>query len=182
MKTFAKTLLLSALLLPLAGRARAQGACAECKDMAALEAQFLKLNFKVQKDYRAGYNLTTRLYALAGKFRVSGRTAANRLEQYAALVKLVAAGLPYDMESGSAEVLAATNEESADFKRVYQQALGAVAEKCRYVLLSSSVQEQTCTLSERKSGNYEKGPQPSPDPCVARVPDYPTCIGATTAP
>jgi hypothetical protein len=159
-----------------APKAAAPAVCARCTDIQKLETQFLALKYENKKDRAAGRELLVRVLAQLERFYTFRRSASAKTE-FRALVSLVAAALPYDEGSETAESIASLITDSRDLKAVYIQTADAVPDSCRQQLLRNLVEERACGLELEERGQGEQRSQS----CIRNpVFRYDQCIGMKT--
>jgi hypothetical protein len=151
-------------------------ACARCTDIQKLETQFLALKYENAKDRAAGRELIVRVLAQLERFYTFRRAASAKVE-FRALVSLVAAALPYDEGSESAESIANLITDSRDLKTVYNQTADTITDNCRQQLLRNLVEERACNIELETRGQSDQRPLSCVRSPVFR---YDQCVGLKT--
>jgi len=171
MKLAKAALLIFTILLP--NLAWARPACTRCEESRKLESEFLALNYKKAADRAKGRALVVRALDQLERFHTTKRSA-TRPEEFRALVKLVAAALPYDLGTETAESIASLIADSKDLKTIYNDTLAAVTDSCRQQFLRTIVDERLCYADLEKRGAAEK----RGDSCIrSPVFRYDKCVG-----
>lgn len=152
-------------------------ACTRCNEIQKLEGEFLALKYEDREDRVKGRGLMVRVFAQLEKFHTNKRKEAA-MEEFKALVRLVSAALPYDMETESAESLASLVFDSTTLKAAYNAELGAVKNSCRQQLMRVTVEERVCNIDLEMRGQTETRPQG----CVhSPAFSYNDCVGLKSA-
>lgn len=147
--------------------------CSRCPDIQKLETEFLALKYEEKKDRAAGRLLMVRVLAQLERFHTHKRSAASK-EEFRALINLIAAALPFDEGTESAESIASLISESRELKSIYAQALNAVSDSCRQQLLRAVTEERLCMIEVEERGQANQRPLA----CVGNpVFRYDVCIG-----
>jgi hypothetical protein len=135
-------------------------ACKTCDDMKKQEDAFNHLHALVPKQKQKGEAMTDSVLEISERLNAEarGQRGKNFYQEFEPLVGLVAASLPFDMETqGAADIAVIVLSKDADeMKRapddktptktqaIYELALGKVRDKCRQEFLREAVNERKC--------------------------------------
>jgi Tfp pilus assembly protein PilE len=156
--------------------AKVEPVCTRCPEIQKLEASFLALKYEERKDRSAGRKLMVRVMAQLERFHTLKKSTATA-EEFNALINLVAAALPYDQGTESAESIASLISESRSLKATFDQALNGVNDSCRQQLLRAVMIERLCMISVEDRGQTNQRSLS----CVSNpVFRYDECIGMKT--
>lgn len=135
-----------------------------------LKNEFQQLRYDVQAERERGADGIEKVFAVLAKFGAKKANLKNK-EEFAELVAMVGAALPFDMETESAAVIVDFIQDSKSLRAVYESSVNAMTDKCRQQLFRNVVNERECII---KLGKKDA----APDACVAKpVFVYSTCIG-----
>ncbi|NJL26244.1 MAG: hypothetical protein HC902_14560 [Calothrix sp. SM1_5_4] len=130
--------------------------CARCKAMADLENQFSALDYFDPASHKLAEDvLLSKVFPFIEDVR--SRLKKQPVEEYRALVLLIAAANPYDSASGLAEELEALTFGHSRIRKTYDKTLAEIGDSCRRELLARKVREIRCVGNLRDSGRYETG-------------------------
>lgn len=134
--------------------------CAKCAEIKNLEIEASKLDYFNRRDYAKGSGYATKAYALFVKYTETIGNQANA-EEFNALIAMVSAVSPYDVESVLAASLAAAIDDSPEYKRLYREYLSTTPDSCYKKDLSAYVEGYLCSYAyekKRKKGDPEDNP------------------------
>lgn len=124
-------------------------ACKTCEEMKNLENAFNRLHALVPTQKRKGEKMTESVLKISERLNseARGRRGKNFYQEFESLVGLVAAALPFDMETqGAADIAVITLSKEAKAEKIYELALGKVRDKCRQQFLREAVNAHKCNL------------------------------------
>lgn len=128
-------------------------ACKSCDTMKKQEEWFNKKHYLVPKQRIDAENSTEPVLAVSQRLNEEsrGKRGKNFYQEFESLVGLVAAALPFDMETqGAADiaVILETNDKRAE--EIYDRALANVRDKCRQEYLKVSVADRRCNIQQKR--------------------------------
>jgi hypothetical protein len=124
--------------------------CAKCGEMKRLESEFNALNYFNSADQDIGSTKAVKVLAYVEAFRKDYRAKKTTPEEFQALVTLVAAENPYDVETAAAAELSGIIASSAELKDRFPSALNLVVEACRKQDLAAQVENYLCQFANEK--------------------------------
>ncbi len=138
-----------------------------------LKSEFMQLKYEKKSDRESGALKMDKVFGLLDQFAAKTQSAQSPAE-FTDLVQLVAAALPFDMETESAGQIEYIIHDSKKMRTAYEKALVAITDNCRRQLLQAVVAERSCLVNLEESG---KANSAAPDKCVAKpVFNYEKCL------
>ena len=151
---------------------------AQANEVESLRNQYLALKFENANDRKTGEEKLQQVLDVLAKFNAKSKKDQNKNKaEFANLVTLAAAALPYDQETECAESIEMVVSESPALKKVYDETLATIQDSCRRQFLQTVVAERQCYRDPAKFGPKGRGGDPA-EKCVAKpVFTYEGCIG-----
>lgn len=148
--------------------------CARCEAIQKLEKEFLALQFEKKSDRKIGYAKMEKVLAQLNRFHTAGEKNPAREAEFEALVNLVAASLPYDMETEGPESLTSLIIHSNKLGHAFDTTLNSMTDSCRQQLMQQVFGERICYARLEEKGLEDKNGS-----CIRASFSYPKCIGLT---
>lgn len=124
-------------------------ACKTCDDMKKQEEWFNKKHALVPQQRIEAVKATESVLANSERLHEESqdKRGKNFYQEFESLVGLVAASLPFDMETqGAADIAAIVMSKDAQTEAIYKRALSQVRDKCRQEFLRVTVEDRICNL------------------------------------
>lgn len=143
-------------------------------EIESLKKEFMQLKYENKADREAGAAKLEKVFDLLDKFSAKKKSTQSK-EEFASLVQLVAAALPFDIETESAGQIEFIIRDSKNMRGAYDSSVAGIEDACRKRLLQSYVTERACLRTMEISG---KAANSAPDACVPKpIFNYEDCIG-----
>lgn len=168
MKKWILTLVLSLI------SANADAQCKRCGEIHKIEKEFLALKYDNSEDRSLGRKKMERVLAQLERFHQNKKSPSRKAE-FKALVNLVAAALPYDMETEGPASLVDLVSTSQELNTLFNESLAGLKDSCRQQFLKAVMEERLCYEDAEKNGI----PEDQTDRCIRSF-DYGKCIGVKT--
>lgn len=146
--------------------------CAKCADLKKLENEFMSLDYFKQADRDNGSEAALKAEDLLDGYVAAYKRKANP-QEFNALLAMLAAAAPYDVESVLAGGIASLISDSPEHKKLYEAFLTTNVEACRKKNLTEYVDSFVCTYSYEKS--RKKG-QPKENVACIKAFNFGDCL------
>lgn len=148
--------------------------CASCKEMEMLEKRFNSFHVNVPSQNTTASDPVMMKPVLDFSQRLheeaKGARSEKFYEEFESLVRLVAASLPFDIETqGAADIVQIIRSKDAEEKArspkdtrptktraIYERVLSQIQDKCRKKLLALTVSERECAVKFREAKKPEQ--------------------------
>jgi hypothetical protein len=151
---------------------------AQTNEIESLRNQYLGLKFENPADRKIGEEKLERVLDILAKFNAKSKKEQNKNKaEFANLVTLAAAALPYDQETECAESIEMVVSESPALKKVYEETLTTIQDTCRRQFLQTVVTERACYREAAKLERKEKTIDAANKCVVKPVFTYEGCLG-----